>query len=218
MKLFLDTADPVEAAQAFNAYPYLSGITTTPVMIEGDPIYAYNALLMGPKDTHELHVEAMGDSAGEIHNNAAKLAMELRTTFHWDNIKDRLVFKVPVSQNGLKAVHSLEQAGFKTNVHLIYSPNQAMLAQAAGATYICVCGGKFEDQGYESKWLTRNARSGWGADLMFSSVRYPAHLWLAERWGADVVTIPPKVLYGLLDNDLTERGTTEFRAAYDAML
>lgn len=221
VRLFLDTGDPATVKQYMHDFPYLGGVTTTPVLMRTagvDPIEGYLEML---EHCDELHVEAMGDTAEEIVLDARNTRISLLARKDFDPAE--LVFKIPVSVQGLKACDMLTSSttpsNMRVNMHLVYTPQQAILASQAGADYICACAGKFEDQGYESETLFARLRESgstcWESDLMFSSVRFPFHVFQAAKWGVDVCTIPPSVLLKLADNDLTRRGTEEFRLAYD---
>jgi transaldolase len=218
MRLFLDTGDPKEVKVAYELFPWLDGVTTTPVLMKkagGNPIEGYRRMLA---HANELHVEALGPKGASTQQIVAEAE---RITDACGSDAARLVFKVPCTPSGLRACYQMREKDFYVNMHLVYTPNQAIMARAAGAQYICYCAGKSEDEGYESKYMFANIREVLcGLDppeLMFSSVRSQAHIWLAQRWGADAITIPHGILYRMVDNDLTKTHTQEFIDACRAL-
>jgi TalC/MipB family fructose-6-phosphate aldolase len=156
----------------------------------------------------ELQVEALGDTPDEILAEAERiLALPL---------KREPVFKVPISNAGVKACNRLATKGHRVNVHLIYTLNQAYMALAAGASFVCPLAGRLQDQGHDAIKLYEQCvevidRYGYDSKVMFSSVRYPEHVRQAMLAGVHVCTVPFKVMKSLCENSLTEIGTQQFR-------
>jgi len=208
MELFLDSVDfnEVKAATEFG---FLEGITTTPTFMHRHGIKDVDgAIVELSKMVNQLHVEVLGDTCPEILAEARRLSQ-------FPGLARPLVFKIPVTNEGLKAAYRLTQDGHKTNVHLVYTLNQAYLAAASGAAYICPLVGRLDDQGHDSFALIEQAvnmveRYGFPAKVMVSSVRHPDHVRMAILCGAQAITIPWKVLKILADNVLTRHGIADF--------
>jgi CBS domain-containing protein len=125
------------------------------------------------------------------------------------------VFKVPVSLAGLQACKQLTDQGHRVNVHLVYTLNQAYMAMAAGAAFVCPLAGRLQDQGHEAIMLYEQcvelvAKYDYPTKIMFSSVRYPDHIRQAALAGVHVCTVPWSVMKRLCDNALTAVGTEQF--------
>lgn len=208
MELFLDSVDfnEVKAATEFG---FLEGITTTPTFMHRHGIKDVDrAIGELSKMANQVHVEALGDTCAEILTEAQRLS-------EVPGLARPLVFKIPVTNEGLKAAYRLTQDGHKTNVHLVYTLNQAYMAAASGAAYICPLVGRLHDQGHDSFALIEQAvnmveRYGFPAKVMVSSVRHPDHVRMAILCGAQAITMPWKVMNILADNVLTGRGITDF--------
>ena len=131
-------------------------------------------------------------------------------------LQQQPVFKVPISNAGAKACNRLVAKGYRVNVHLIYTLNQAYMALAAGASFVCPLAGRLQDQGHDAIRLYEQCvevidRYGYDAKVMFSSVRYVEHVRQAMLAGVHVVTAPYKIIARLCDNTLTELGTAQFQ-------
>ena len=125
------------------------------------------------------------------------------------------VFKIPVTSEGLKAAYRLTKQGHRTNIHLIYTLNQAYLAAASGASYICPLVGRLHDQGHDSfalieQIVTMVDRYSYASKVMVSSVRHLEHVRMAILCGAHAITVPWRVLRMLPENVLTGRGLSDF--------
>ncbi len=158
--------------------------------------------------SNQLHVEALGDSVEEIKEEAYRISS-------LDGLEEDIVFKIPVELSGLKAVSRLTGEGFKVNVHLVYTLNQAYLAAEAGATYICPLVGRLHDQGHDSFALIEQSvemieEQDYNSKVMVSSVRHPEHVRQAILAGAHAVTVPWQVMKVLPENELTGRGIRNF--------
>jgi transaldolase len=126
------------------------------------------------------------------------------------------VFKVPISNDGVKACKRLVDKGHRVNVHLIYTLNQAYMAMEAGASFICPLAGRMQDQGHDAIQLFEQIvdvidRYGYDSKVMFSSVRHAEHVRQAMLSGAHVCTMPFSVMKNLCENTLTAAGTAQFR-------
>jgi CBS domain-containing protein len=131
-------------------------------------------------------------------------------------LKQTPVFKVPISNAGVKACKRLTDKGLRVNVHLIYTLNQAYMAMEAGAAFVCPLAGRMQDQGHDAIKLFEQCveiieRHDYSAKVMFSSVRHPEHVRQAMLSGVHVCTVPFNVINHLCDNSLTAVGTAQFR-------
>ena len=208
MELYLDSANPNEISAAFNLGIFY-GLTTTPTFLQRQGVSNVDAwLLETSKHVPVIQVEALGASASEIVAEAHRLlalGMPRETT----------VFKIPVSLHGVEACARLSKEGIMTNVHLIYTPQQAYMAMNSGATYVCPLVGRLQDQGTDALALVDSIvafkeRHGYASKVMFSSVRHSEHVRNAMDLGVDAVTVPWSVAQQLPNNHLTSLGTAQF--------
>jgi TalC/MipB family fructose-6-phosphate aldolase len=209
MELYLDSVDfkEIEAALDFG---FIKGLTTTPTFMHRHGITDIDgAIVKLSKMVPELQVEALGDTPDEIVKEAERLVgLGLDTS--------KTVFKVPIANDGVKACHRLRQRGYKVNVHLIYTLNQAYMAMEAGASFICPLAGRMQDQGHDAIQLFEHCvdvidRYGYNSKVMFSSVRHAEHVRQAMLTGVHVCTMPYSVMKNLCENTLTALGTAQFR-------
>ncbi|WP_027717957.1 fructose-6-phosphate aldolase [Desulfovirgula thermocuniculi] len=207
MRLFLDTANIEEIKEAC-ALGVISGVTTNPTLMakEGrDPLQVVReitALVDGP-----ISVEAVSLEARAMVEEAEALAA----------IHPNIVVKIPVTAEGLKAVKALAAKGIKTNVTLVFSANQALLAALAGATYVSPFVGRLDDAGHDGMELIREiveiyANYDFPTQIIAASIRHPLHVVMAARAGADIATVPYKVLMQMLKHPLTDLGVEKFLA------
>jgi transaldolase len=209
MELYLDSVDFKEIEAALD-YGFIKGLTTTPTFMHRHGITDIDgAILKLSKMVPELQVEALGDTPDEIVAEAERLVgLGLDTS--------KTVFKVPISNEGVKACSRLRGRGYKVNVHLIYTLNQAYMAMEAGASFICPLAGRMQDQGHDAIQLFEQCvdvidRYGYDSKVMFSSVRHAEHVRQAMLTGVHVCTMPFSVMKNLCENTLTALGTAQFR-------
>ncbi|HLG43264.1 MAG TPA: transaldolase family protein [Planctomycetota bacterium] len=207
MELYLDSVDFKEIEEAFKL-GFLKGLTTTPTFMHRQGITDIDgAIVKLSAMVPELQIEALGQTHDEIVAEAHRL-LKLP-------LKRKPVFKIPVSLEGVRACRTLTDEGNRVNVHLVYTLNQAYLAMAAGAAYVCPLAGRLQDQGHDAIQLFEQCveiarKYRFPTKIMFSSVRYPEHVRQALLAGVDVCTLPWTVLKRLCDNELTAVGTTQF--------
>ncbi len=206
MKIFIDTANLMEIKKA-KALGLVDGVTTNPTLLAKEKenpetlIRKISEEVKGP-----INVEVTGTTYEEILREAKVLAT-------WG---EEIVIKIPVTQEGLRAVRSLSQEGIKTNVTLIFSPSQAILAAKAGATYICPFLGRLDDISFNGIELIQQIREiyqnydEFQTQIIVASVRHPIHVIEAARMGAEIVTIPPAILEQMVRHPLTDRGISQF--------
>ena len=208
MELYLDSANPSEISAAFKLGIFY-GLTTTPTFLQRQGVTDVDAwLLETAQRVPVIQVEALGTSSDEIVAEAHRLlALGLA--------RETTVFKIPVSLHGVQACARLSKEGIMTNVHLIYTPQQAYMAMNSGATYVCPLVGRLQDQGTDALALVDSIvsfkeRHGYASKVMFSSVRHTEHVRNAMDLGVDAVTVPWSVCQQLPNNHLTTLGTAQF--------
>ena len=206
MKIFIDTANLNEIQKA-KALGLVDGVTTNPTLLakEGGETEALvrkiSAEVKGP-----VNVEVTGTTCEEM----VKEAREMAT---WG---DEIVIKIPINHEGLKAVKTLSSEGILTNVTLIFSASQAILAAKAGATYVCPFLGRLDDISFNGLELVRQIRGiyeNYGeikTQMIVASIRHPIHVIEAGLMGAEIVTIPPAVLEQMAKHPLTDKGIAQF--------
>ena len=210
MKFFIDTANVGEIKKA-KALGVVDGVTTNPTLIarEGRPfeevVIEICSIIDGP-----ISVEAVSQTAPEIIKEARELA----------KIAPQVVIKVPVTSDGLQAVKALGDDGIKTNVTLVFSPSQALLAAKAGATYISPFVGRLDDisqAGMDSveQILAIYENYEFDTQVIVASIRNPLHVVSAALMGAHVATIPYKVIEQLIKHPLTDIGVQKFLADWE---
>ncbi|WP_282035727.1 transaldolase family protein [Saccharicrinis aurantiacus] len=208
MELYLDSANIAEIEEAFKL-GFIDGLTTTPTFMHKNGITDIDgAILKLSKIVPTLMIEALGDSAEEIVAEAKRLlALGLD--------KEKTVFKIPASLIAVQACKMLRNEGIMVNIHLVYNIQQAYMAMAAGANYVCVLVGRMQDQGYDALNLVDKCvklvnQYDYDSKIMFSSVRYPEHIKDATELGAHNITIPWNILKNLNNNSFTSIGTQQF--------
>ena len=208
MELYLDSADLNEIKEAFEL-GFIKGLTTTPTFMHRHGVTDIDALIVELSEIVPiLQIEALGDTAEEVVAEAERqLALGLD--------KEKTVFKIPVSLEGVRACKMLKDKGFLVNVHLIYTLQQAYMALEAGADYVCPLVGRLQDQGHDALDIVDQCVEavetyGYDAKVMFSSVRYPEHVRNALNIGVHVCTVPWKVMKMLTQNNFTDVGIAQF--------
>ncbi len=210
MKFFVDTADVKEIREA-HSVGILDGVTTNPSLISktGRPwrecVEEICSIVEGP-----VSVEAVGFKADEIIPEARELS----------KIAENVVVKVPIIKEGLKAVRVLSSEGVKVNMTLCFSPNQALLAAKAGATYVSPFVGRLDDVGQSGMSLIEEIRTiydnyGYKTQIIVASIRHPMHVRDAALMGADIATIPFEVFEKLVQHPLTDVGIKRFLADWE---
>lgn len=207
MKFFIDTANIDEIKQAAS-YGLLDGVTTNPSLIAqtGRPfkevIKEICEVVDGPISAEVVSTdfEGMKREAGELRA-----------------LHENIVVKIPLIMEGLKATKWCAEQGIKTNVTLCFSPLQALLAAKAGATYISPFVGRLDDIAHDGMELIAQIVEIYQAyafdtEVLVASVRHPLHVLESARMGADVVTVPFKVLNQLAKHPLTDIGLEKFLA------
>jgi transaldolase len=205
MKIFLDTANIEELKKGIE-YGVVNGATTNPSLIARENreflplIKEITALVPGPVSVEVTAIDFEG-MVGEARQYA--------------EIADNVVIKVPINLQGLKVVKQLYTLGIKTNVTLIFSPSQALLAAKAGATYVSPFVGRIDDISGNGMDLVADIiqifdNYALETEVIVASIRHPLHFVEAAIMGADIATIPFSTLAKLLNHPLTDRGMDQF--------
>lgn len=213
MKFFIDTADLDEIQEAHDL-GVLDGVTTNPSL----------CAKIGVAD-FEGHIAKIcnmidGDVSAEVVSTEYdEIVAEAR---HLAKIADNVVVKVPLIKDGIKAIKTLSDEGIRTNCTLCFSATQAILAAKAGATYISPFIGRLDDISDNGMQLIEDVVNiydnyGFETEVLAASIRHPMHVLEAARLGADVATMPLKVIDQLLHHPLTDRGLEKFLADWDSL-
>lgn len=208
MKFFIDTANLNEIKEAA-ALGVLDGVTTNPSLIAKEGAKDYKSLL---KDICEvvdgpISAEVVSTDFAGMMAEAEELA----------GIHPNITIKVPIIKEGLKATKALSEKGIKTNVTLIFSPAQALLAAKAGATFVSPFIGRLDDISHfgmdlVEQIITIYDNYGYTTEVIVASIRNPLHVVEAAMIGAHIATIPFKVINQLIKHPLTDIGLKNFLA------
>jgi transaldolase len=207
MKFFIDTANIDEIKEAASM-GILDGVTTNPTLLARekgkgdfkDILREICEIVQGP-----VSAEVVGEDADTMVEEGKKLAA----------LDKHIVIKIPLVKEGLKAVGRLRQEGITTHATLIFSPNQALLAAKAGAAFISPFVGRLDDATHFGMDLISQIvqiydNYGFETEVMVSSVRNPLHVLEAALLGADIVTVPLKVIEQMMKHPLTDVGVKKF--------
>lgn len=214
MKFFIDTAN-VEDIKKANDMGVICGVTTNPSLIakEGknfnDVIKEITSIVDGP-------------ISGEVKATTIKAEDMIAEAREIAKIHKNMVVKIPMTVEGLKAVKILSKEGIKTNVTLIFSANQALLAARAGATYVSPFLGRLDDISTDGLELIRTiadifATHDIDTEIISASVRHPIHVTECALAGADIATVPYSVIEQMTKHPLTEQGIEKFKKDYEAV-
>jgi transaldolase len=205
VKFFLDTANLDELRKAAD-WGILDGVTTNPSLIakEGRPIEEQIRLICEIVDG-PISAEVVATDAGEMIREGRELA----------RIHPNVIVKVPLTRDGIKATSKLSREGVRMNVTLCFSPAQALLAAKAGAYFVSPFVGRLDDIGAVGMDLIRSIVNiyqnyGFKTQVLAASLRSPTHVIEAAEAGADIATLPLKVLDMLFNHPLTDKGLEQF--------
>lgn len=212
MKLFIDTAN-VDEIKEINQWGVICGVTTNPSLIakEGrdfkEVVKEISDLVDGPISAEVVSLESEG-----MLEEARDLAA----------IHPNIIIKVPMTKEGLKTVKILKEEDIKTNVTLVFSPGQALLAARAGATYVSPFLGRLDDIGNEGLYVVEDIVEvfdyhGIDTEIIAASIRNPSHVMNAAKAGAHISTIPYKVFLQMLEHPLTDKGIESFLKDWEGL-
>jgi transaldolase len=205
MKIFLDTAN-IASIKKYNDMGLVDGITTNPTLLskeKGNPaeiMLQIAKIVKGP-----VSLEVVGTTMDEMIDEAHRLK----------KYGQNVVVKIPMIPDGLKAVKRLKEEGIQTNVTLIFSANQAILAAKAGAAYVSPFIGRLDDGGHDGMTIIREIvqifrNYQFNTNVLVASIRHPLHVIEAGKIGAQVVTLPPDILGKMISHPLTDKGLSNF--------
>jgi len=205
MKIFLDTAN-IDEIKEGASWGIVDGVTTNPSLIAKEKrdfkqvVKEICDIVDGP-----ISAEVISEDSEGMISEAKELV----------KIHKNIVIKIPMTVEGLKAVSKLSKEGIKTNVTLIFSPNQALLAAKAGATYVSPFLGRLDDVGSQGMDLVRTIVEIFlnyddNTEVIAASIRHPLHVVDAALAGAHIATIPMKVLQQMVKHPLTDKGIESF--------
>lgn len=212
MKLFIDTANVEEIREAYSL-GVICGVTTNPSLIAREGrnfagvVREIASIVDGP-----ISAEAVSLEAGAMVAEAVELAA----------IHPNIVVKIPMTADGLKATRILSQKGIRTNVTLVFSANQALLAARAGASYVSPFVGRLDDISQDGMLLIYDImqifdRYELQAEVISASIRHPVHVTESAKAGAHIATVPYKVLMQMINHPLTDAGVEKFLKDWDTV-
>lgn len=214
MKLFIDTAN-VEDIRKANDLGVICGVTTNPSLIakEGRD---FNEVI------REITSIVDGPISGEVKATTTKAEDMIREGREIAAIHPNMVVKIPMTAEGLKAVKVLHSEGIKTNVTLVFTANQALLAARAGATYVSPFLGRLDDISTIGVDLIEDIVTifdnyGFDTEIICASVRNPIHVTQCALAGAHIATVPYSVIEQMLHHPLTDAGIEKFKKDYIAV-
>jgi transaldolase len=212
MKFFLDTAN-VDEIRKVNDLGILDGVTTNPSLVAKEKrnfrqtITEICQIVHGPVSAETVSLDWEG------------MVREGRELATW---APNVYVKVPLTADGLRAVKTLSAEGIKTNVTLVFSAPQGLLAAKAGASIVSPFIGRLDDIGQEGMVLVRDLRQiysnyGYATEILAASIRHPVHVVEAAKAGADIATMPFAVIMSLIKHPLTDRGIERFLADWQTL-
>ncbi len=212
MKFFIDTANLEEIKKAYSI-GVIDGVTTNPSLLakeKREPVALLKeicSIVKGP-----VSAEAVGTKSEDLIKEARELS----------KIAPNIVVKIPMTEEGLRAVRALSSEGIKTNVTLIFSPSQALLAAKAGATYVSPFVGRLDDISHTGMDLIADIITIYEnylfeTEVIVASIRNPLHVVEAAKIGAHIATIPYSVITQLLKHPLTDIGIERFTKDWEAL-
>ena len=212
MKLFIYTANVTDIRKA-NELGVICGVTTNPSLIAKEGLVFEEVI-------KEISSIVDGPISAEVITLEASKMVEEGTTLA--QIHPNIVIKIPMCEEGLKATKQLTEKGIKTNVTLIFSAQQALLAARAGATYVSPFIGRLDDIGFNGMSLIEDTAEifeihGISTEIIAASVRHPIHVLEAAKAGAHIATIPYSVITQMIHHPLTSSGIEKFLADWEGL-
>lgn len=205
MKFFIDTANIEEIRKTWET-GIIDGVTTNPSLLAKEG-----------KEPLSLLRQICEIVNGPVSAEALSLQYEemVREAIELSKIHPNIVVKIPMTEDGLRAVRKLSEEGIKTNVTLVFSPTQALLAAKAGANYVSPFVGRLDDISHSGMELIRDIQMIFGnydfqTEVIVASIRNPLHVLEAAKMGADIATIPYSVIKQLIKHPLTDIGIERF--------
>ncbi len=214
MKFFIDTAN-VDDIKKANDMGVICGVTTNPSLIAKEGRDFVEVI-------REITSIVDGPISGEVKATTVNAEDMIKEGREIAAIHKNMIVKIPMTEEGLKAVKVLSSEGIKTNVTLVFSANQALLAARAGATYVSPFLGRLDDISFPGIDLIRTISEifkiyGISSEIIAASVRNPIHVTDCALAGADIATVPYSVIAQMIKHPLTDQGIAKFQADYKAV-
>ncbi len=211
MKFFIDTANLAQIKEAQDL-GVLDGVTTNPSLMAKEGIKGQNNILKHYVDICKI---VTGDVSAEV--IATDFEGIVKEGEALADLHERIVVKVPMIRDGVKAIKYFTDKGIKTNCTLVFSAGQALLAAKAGATYVSPFIGRLDDISVDGMGLIEEIRTiydvhGFETEILAASIRHPLHIVQCAKAGADVATCPLSAITALLNHPLTDKGLAQFLA------
>lgn len=215
MKIFIDTADLNEIRE-IASWGIIDGVTTNPTLIAktgksfDEIIGEIFEIVNGP-----ISLEVISEKSDDMVKEAKNLVNRISKKY-----RENITIKIPMTSEGLKAVKILKNEKIKTNVTLVFSANQALLAAKAGAAFVSPFIGRLDDNGQEGMNIIEEIVDIFynydiETEVIVASIRHPIHVIDAARIGADIATIPPDVIRKMVKHPLTDVGINKFLSDWD---
>jgi transaldolase len=211
MKFFIDTANLAQIKEAQDL-GVLDGVTTNPSLMAKEGIKGQGNILKHYVDICNI---TTGDVSAEV--IATDYAGMVREGEALADLHERIVVKIPMIKDGIKAIKYFSDKGIKTNCTLVFSAGQALLAAKAGATYVSPFVGRLDDISQDGMELIADIRMiydnyNYETQILAASVRHPLHIIQCAKLGSDVITAPLSAITALLNHPLTDKGLAQFLA------
>jgi transaldolase len=215
MKLFVDTAD-LNQIKELASWGILDGVTTNPTLLAKsgrsfqEVIDEIFTLVDGP-----ISLEVLSDNADDMVKEAQGIVAKIPQKYC-----KNIAIKIPMTSEGLKAVKLLKKEGIHTNVTLVFSSAQALLAAKAGATFVSPFIGRLDDNGQEGMKIIEEIMDIFcnfniETEVIVASIRHPIHVIEAARLGADIATVPPEIIRKMVKHPLTDVGMSNFKKDWE---
>ncbi len=210
MKIFVDTAD-LDEIRELASWGIIDGVTTNPTLVKrsgrsfNEIIEEIFKIVDGP-----ISLEVVSEKADDMVKEAKQLVSKIPQKY-----RKNIAIKIPMTSEGLKAVKKLSKEKIQTNVTLVFSSNQALLAAKAGATFVSPFIGRLDDIGQEGMEIVEEIMEIYTnydieTEVIVASIRHPIHVIEAARLGADIATVPPGIIRKMVKHSLTDKGIKSF--------
>ena len=210
MKIFVDTAD-LDEIKELASWGILDGVTTNPTLMAKSG-RSFNEIIDEIFDIVDgpISLEVVSDKADDMVKEAKRIVAKIA-----EKHRKNIAIKIPMSPEGLKAVKMLSKEKIKTNVTLIFSANQALLAAKAGAAFVSPFIGRLDDIGQEGMQIVKEIMDIFTnydikTEVIVASIRHPIHVIDAARLGANIATVPPGIIRKMVKHSLTDAGIKRF--------
>ena len=210
MKIFVDTAD-LDEIKELASWGILDGVTTNPTLMAKSG-RSFNEIIDEIFDIVDgpISLEVVSEKADDMVKEAKRIVAKIA-----EKHRKNIAIKIPMSPEGLKAVQMLSKEKIKTNVTLIFSANQALLAAKAGAAFVSPFIGRLDDIGQEGMQIVEEIMDIFTnydikTEVIVASIRHPIHVIDAARLGADIATVPPGIIRKMVKHSLTDVGIKRF--------